>query len=60
MTLISIYIRTLKYSNSRIRDERMISLAYGHDGYATLPVQQYSLGACVRRPHMWIFKKRFS
>ena len=42
MTLISIYIRTLKYSNSRIRDERMISLAYG---YATLPVQQ--LG-CLR------------
>lgn len=57
MTLISIYIRTLKYSNSRIRDERMTSLAYG---YATLPVQQYSLGACVRRPHMWILKKRFS
>ena len=55
--LISIYIRTLKYSNSRIRDERMTSLAYG---YATLPVQQYSLGACVRRPHMWILKKRFS
>jgi hypothetical protein len=51
MTLVSIYIRTLKYSNSRIRDERMISLAYG---YATLPVQQYSLGAWVRRPHMLI------
>ena len=59
MTLISIYIRTLKYSNSRIRDERMTSLAYG---YATLPVQQYSLGAwCLgaATTHMDL-KKRFS
>ena len=67
MTLISVYLRTLKYSNSRIRDRgndiprlRLPKWSYWlthhHHGYATLPVQQSSFGAWVRRPHMWIKK----
>ena len=57
MTLISIYIRTLKYSNSRIRDERMTSLAYG---YATVRYRYSSIAwvfGCG--DHTYGFKKTF-